>query len=49
MSKQSPFAAKATVRAKPEFEDCRALAERHGIPLAEVYACIARVAKDARP
>lgn len=34
------------LRAKPEFEDCRELARRHDIPLAEVYARIARLAKD---
>jgi len=32
------------LRAKPEFEDCKALARRHGIPLAEVYAAISKVA-----
>lgn len=30
------------LRSKPEFEDCRALARKHGIPLAEVYALIAK-------
>ncbi|WP_461208770.1 nickel pincer cofactor biosynthesis protein LarC2 [Desulfocurvus sp. DL9XJH121] len=30
------------LRAKPEFDDCRALARKHGIPLAEVYAQVAR-------
>jgi len=30
------------LRSKPEFEDCRALAREHGIPLAEVYAIIGR-------
>lgn len=30
------------IRAKPEFEDCRQLAEAHRLPLAEVYAVIAR-------
>lgn len=29
------------IRSKPELEDCRTIAERHGIPLAEVYARIA--------
>ena len=32
------------LRAKPEFEDCKALARRHGIPLTEVYAAISKVA-----
>lgn len=32
------------LRSKPEFEDCKALARRHGIPLAEVYAAIHKVA-----
>lgn len=32
------------LRSKPEFEDCKALARRHGIPLAEVYAAISKVA-----
>ena len=31
------------LRSKPEFEDCKALARRHGIPLAEVYAAISKV------
>ncbi|MFU2210881.1 nickel pincer cofactor biosynthesis protein LarC [Solidesulfovibrio sp. C21] len=36
------------LRSKPEFEDCRALAREHNIPLAEVYALIGRCrAKDA--
>lgn len=30
----------AVVRSKPELEDCRALAARHGIPLVEVYTRI---------
>ncbi len=30
----------AVVRSKPELEDCRVLAARHGIPLIEVYARI---------
>ncbi len=30
------------IRSKPELEECRALARRHGIPLADVYACIGR-------
>jgi len=30
------------VRSKPELEDCRAIAEDHDIPLADVYECIAR-------
>ncbi|UJX39479.1 nickel pincer cofactor biosynthesis protein LarC [Desulfovibrio sp. JY] len=30
------------LRSKPEFEDCRALAQKHGIPLAEVYAVVDR-------
>ncbi len=29
------------LRSKPEFEDCRALARKHGLPLAEVYALVA--------
>ena len=32
------------LRSKPEFEDCKALAHRHGVPLAEVYAAISKVA-----
>ena len=32
------------LRSKPEFEDCKALARLHGIPLAEVYAAISKVA-----
>ena len=32
------------LRSKPEFEDCKALARRHGIPLAEVYAAISKIA-----
>ena len=31
------------LRSKPEFEDCKALARLHGIPLAEVYAAISKV------
>ena len=31
------------LRSKPEFEDCKALARRHGMPLAEVYAAIRKV------
>ena len=31
------------LRSKPEFEDCKALARRHGMPLAEVYAAISKV------
>jgi len=31
------------LRSKPEFEDCKALARSHGIPLAEVYAAISKV------
>lgn len=30
------------LRSKPEFEDCRALAREHNIPLAEVYAVVDR-------
>jgi len=30
------------VRSKPELEDCRELARRHGVPLTEVYAVIGR-------
>ena len=37
------------LRAKPEFEDCRAMATCHNIPLAEVYACIARSSKEYVP
>jgi len=33
------------IRSKPELEDCRALAKRHNMPLAEVYALIARLGK----
>jgi len=33
------------VRSKPELEDCRELARRHGVPLSEVYAVIARSGK----
>jgi uncharacterized protein (TIGR00299 family) protein len=33
------------VRSKPELEDCRELAKRHGLPLAEVYALIAKLKK----
>jgi uncharacterized protein (TIGR00299 family) protein len=29
------------IRSKPEFEDCRAIAKRHGLTLAEVYAGLA--------
>lgn len=32
----------AVLRSKPEFEDCRELARRHGIPLPAVYAAINR-------
>lgn len=32
------------LRSKPEFEDCKALARLHGIPLAEVYAAISKIA-----
>ena len=32
------------LRSKPEFEDCKALARRHGIPLAEIYAAVNKVA-----
>ena len=32
------------LRSKPEFEDCKALARRHSIPLAEVYAAISKIA-----
>ena len=35
----------AALKEKPEFEDCRDLAKKRGIPLAEVYAQIARAAK----
>jgi pyridinium-3,5-bisthiocarboxylic acid mononucleotide nickel chelatase len=30
------------IRSKPELEDCREIARRHDIPLADVYACIDR-------
>lgn len=30
------------LRSKPELEDCREIAKRHAMPLADVYACIAR-------
>jgi pyridinium-3,5-bisthiocarboxylic acid mononucleotide nickel chelatase len=33
------------IRSKPELEECRALAERHGLSLAEVYACVAKARK----
>jgi uncharacterized protein (TIGR00299 family) protein len=33
------------LRSKPELEDCRALAKRHGVPLAEVQALAARQGK----
>jgi uncharacterized protein (DUF111 family) len=32
----------AVIRSKPELEDCRELARRHDLPLAEVYAVIGR-------
>ena len=31
------------IRSKPELEDCRALAKKHGIPLSEVYLQIGKV------
>ncbi|MFW5501507.1 MULTISPECIES: nickel pincer cofactor biosynthesis protein LarC [unclassified Maridesulfovibrio] len=31
------------IRSKPELEDCRALAKKHGIPLSEVYLLIGKV------
>jgi uncharacterized protein (TIGR00299 family) protein len=31
------------LRSKPEFEECKAMARRHGIPLAEVYALIGKL------
>lgn len=31
------------LRAKPELEDCKALASRHGIPLADVYLAVGKV------
>lgn len=34
------------LRSKPELEDCRELARRHGIPLADVYAVIGRHRSD---
>lgn len=34
------------IRSKPELEDCREIARRFDIPLAEVYAVIARADKD---
>jgi len=33
------------IRSKPELEDCRELAKRHAIPLADVYALIAKLKK----
>ncbi|MCD8567832.1 MAG: nickel pincer cofactor biosynthesis protein LarC [Geovibrio sp.] len=33
------------IRSKPEFEDCRKLAEQHGIPLGEVYTQIGKCRK----
>lgn len=33
------------LKEKPEFEDCRALAEKHGLPLAEVYAQVGWASK----
>ncbi|WP_300159206.1 nickel pincer cofactor biosynthesis protein LarC [Solidesulfovibrio sp.] len=35
----------AVLRSKPEFEDCRRLAEAHGLPLAEVYAAVGKCGK----
>ena len=34
------------IRSKPELEECREIARRHGIPLADVYACIGRHTKE---
>jgi hypothetical protein len=34
------------LRSKPEFEECREIARRNGIPLADVYARIARLDKE---
>lgn len=36
------------LRAKPELEDCRVLARRHGMALADVYACIGRYRKECK-
>jgi uncharacterized protein (TIGR00299 family) protein len=36
------------IRSKPELEDCREIARRHDMPLAEVYASIARHGKTRR-
>ncbi|NDV26802.1 nickel pincer cofactor biosynthesis protein LarC [Desulfovibrio sp. JC010] len=33
------------IRSKPELEDCRALAKKHGIPLSEVYLQIGKIRK----
>lgn len=33
------------IRSKPELEDCRALAARHGLPLSEIYRLLAGVGK----
>jgi uncharacterized protein (TIGR00299 family) protein len=34
------------IRSKPELEDCRELARRHGMPLTEVYAVIGRLGSE---
>jgi hypothetical protein len=31
------------IRSKPELEDCREMARRHGMPLTEVYALVGRL------
>lgn len=36
------------IRSKPELEDCREIARRHDIPLADVYACIDRHRRERR-
>lgn len=36
------------IRSKPEYDDCRRLAGKHGIPLAEVYRCAEEAGRDAK-
>jgi uncharacterized protein (DUF111 family) len=38
-----------TLRSKPELEDCRAIARSRDIPLAEVYAAVARSGQEPKP